>query len=279
MTSFFKNIGSDATLALADKEATFAYHTVAHGQSFRSSDCASKLVSKLFKPKFSFGKTKCEAIVVNVIAPMWTDELHQELDRIDFVTVTIDASNIKEVKLVPIVVRQFLPESGVKVKLLEFKSVTGETAEISSKYLLSVLDQTKLIEFCAYNCNTNFGGINRREQNNVFYKVKDNAKRDLVGIGCTIHIVHSCLQHAVDTLPVCVESLVVKIYQLFHMYTVLFSELKESCDFADVEYQRLLQHGNTRFLSLLPALEWVLEMFKALKSYFNSQEHCPTTVR
>ena len=43
---------------------------------------------------------------------------------------TIDASNMKEVELVPIVVRYFLLESGVKAKLLEFKSVPGETAEI-----------------------------------------------------------------------------------------------------------------------------------------------------
>ena len=104
------------------------------------------------------------------------EEHHQELDQINFVTVSIDASNMKEVKLVPIVVRYFLPESGVKVKLLEFKSVPGETAEILSEYLLSVLDQTKLkdklIGFCADNCSTNFGGVNRRGHNNVFYKVR-----------------------------------------------------------------------------------------------------------
>ena len=54
---------------------------------------------------------------------MCTDEVHQELDRINFqlVSVTIDASNMKEIKFVPIVVRYFLPESGVKVKLLELK--------------------------------------------------------------------------------------------------------------------------------------------------------------
>ena len=79
---------------------------------------------------------------------------------------TIDASNMKEVKLVPIVVRYFLPESGVKVKLME--SVLAETTEILSKYLLPVLDQTKLkdksIGFWADNCNTNFGGIKRRGQ-------------------------------------------------------------------------------------------------------------------
>ena len=87
---------------------------------------------------------------------MCIEELHQEeLDQINFVTVSIDASNMKEVKLVPTVVRYFLPESGVRVKLLEFKSVSGETAKIFSEYLLSVLDQTKLkdklIGFCADN--------------------------------------------------------------------------------------------------------------------------------
>ena len=141
VTSFFKDIGSAsvATLALAAKEATLAY-TATHGQSFRSSDCTTKLVSKLFEPKFSLEKTKCEAIVVKVIAPMCIEELHQELDQINLITVSIDASNMKEVKLVPIVVRYFLPESGVKVKLLEFKSVPGETAKLLSEYLLSVLD-------------------------------------------------------------------------------------------------------------------------------------------
>ena len=204
---------------MAAKEATFAYHTATRGQSFRSFDCTPR-VSKLFEPKFSLGKTKCEAIVVKVIAPMCIEKLHQELDQINFVTVSIDASNVKEVKLVPIVVRYFSPESGVKMKLLEFKSVLGETAEILSEYLISDLDQTKLkdklIGFCADNCNTNFGGVNGRGHNIVFYKAKDNIKRDLIGIGCTIHIVHNCLQHAVDTLPVCVESHVVKIFINLH---------------------------------------------------------------
>ena len=54
VTSFFKDVSSVsvATLALAAKEATFVYHTATHGQSFRSFDCTTKLVSKLFEPKF-----------------------------------------------------------------------------------------------------------------------------------------------------------------------------------------------------------------------------------
>ena len=40
-----------------------------------------------------------------------------------------------------------------------------------------------------------------------------------------------------------------------------------------------MQHSNTRFLSLLPVLERVLEMFEVLKSYFNSPKRFPTIIR
>ena len=79
---------------------------------------------------------------------------------------------------------------------------------------------------------------------------------------CAAHIVHNCIELAVDNLSVPVERIVVKIYKFFHSHTVRVTQLKEFCDFVDVEYQRILQHGNTRFLSLLSALQRVIEMFK-----------------
>ena len=74
---------------------------------------------------------------------MVTADLRQELGRANFVTVTIDASNRKKIKLVPVVVRYFVPDIGVKVKLLEFKSLPGETAE---NYRVSCLEQNELKE-------------------------------------------------------------------------------------------------------------------------------------
>jgi hypothetical protein len=75
-----------------------------------------------------------------VIATMAIDELHEKLSKSNFVTITIDASNRKEeVKTAPCFVRYFAPEQGVKVKLLDFQSVPGETKEILTNYLLSVV--------------------------------------------------------------------------------------------------------------------------------------------
>ena len=50
---------------------------------------------------------------------MCTDELRQELNQVNSVTVTIDPSNIKIVKFVLIVVCHFLPEIDFEVKLEE----------------------------------------------------------------------------------------------------------------------------------------------------------------
>ena len=85
----------------------------------------------------------------------------------------------------------------MKVKLLEFKSLGGTTAAILSEYLVSVLAQNghkeKLAGFCTYNCYTIFGSLKRKGQNNVFFKVKENIKRNLTAVECAAHIVHNCI--------------------------------------------------------------------------------------
>ena len=121
--------------------------------------------------------------------------------------------------------RYFVPEQGVKVKLLEFQSVPGETSEILANYLVSVKKKNDLVQkvvgFCGDNCNTNFGGVKRKGVNNVYVLLKKELARNIVGIGCGAHIVHNCLKTAVDVLPIEVEALVVKIYKYFYIYTCL----------------------------------------------------------
>ena len=142
-TNFFKAASSDNSLLLASKEATFAYHTAIYGQFFKSSDCISKLLSKVYEPKFVLRRTKCEAVLTTYIAPM-TAELRQELNKANFITASIDASNRKEIKIVLVEVRYFVPDVGVKVKLLELKSLGGKTAAMLSEYLVLVPEQNGL---------------------------------------------------------------------------------------------------------------------------------------
>ena len=97
-----------------------------------------------------------------------------------------------------------MPDQAVKVKLLEFQNVPGKTSEILCNALQSAINilSRKVIGFCGDNCNTNFGGVKRRGQNNVYSQFKKFLGREIVGIGCGAHIVHNCIQTAVDVLPI-----------------------------------------------------------------------------
>jgi hypothetical protein len=47
----------------------------------------------------------------------------------------------------------------------------------------------------------------------------------------------------------------------------------------NVQYKEILSHSKTRWLSLYPAIERIIEMFSALKSYFSSQNNCPNILK
>jgi hypothetical protein len=72
-----------------------------------------------------------------------------------------------------------------------------------------------------------------------------------------------------------------KVYKYFHIYIYIYiyivrvQNLKNFCDFAGNNYAKLLEHGNTRFLSLGPSIDRILSMFDGIRLYFLSQEKCP----
>lgn len=84
----------------------------------------------MFRKKFSCARTKCEAIITNMLAPEIVKKLNRDLLIAKFVIVSVDCSNKGSLKLYSILVRYFLPLKGVHVKLLEVHSVPEETAEM-----------------------------------------------------------------------------------------------------------------------------------------------------
>ncbi|CAH0546166.1 unnamed protein product [Brassicogethes aeneus] len=283
VTSFLKSASLEENeKKLATIEGCWAYHTVFHNQSFRSTDCTSKLIQHCFEPKYSSARTKTESIITHVLAPFAIKELLDALSQVHFITVFSDVSNHNATKVIPILVRFFTPR-GVQVKILEIKEQPGETSDIISNYIIDTLARydltSKLLGISADNTNCNFGGASRRGLNNVFHKIKSTVNRPLIGIGCLAHIMNNCVKTAADCLPMDIEAVIVKIYLYFHTYTVRTEELKHFCEFVDIEYKKLLGYSANRWLALLPAIERILKMYRALKSYFASQEKCPVLIK
>lgn len=234
--------------------------------------------------KFSSAKTKTEAVINNVLGPHTLEVIKSDLKAVDYVSISTDASNHRYHKIFPIVIQYFSVKSGIESKLIELDELPNETSDTVSSYIIKVVKmfhlENKVIAFSGDNTNTNFGGVNRREGNNIFTKLKTGLNNpNMIGIGCPAHILHNTIQTAADRLTIDVECMVVKIFNYFSIYTVRVNELMSFCEFVNVTFQDLLNHSKTRWLSLLPAVERLISLFDALKSYFLSQDKCPKAIK
>lgn len=266
-------------LLITAAELTTAYKVVKHHQSFSSLDCIVKLNAMMYSDskigaKQTTARTKATAIVKNILAPNSVSEIKKKLQEVSYYGIGTDASNHKAQKMFPLIIQYFTEQDGIQHKLLKFDSLKNETSETISKYCIDTLRQLqipldKLIAFCGDNTNTNFGGLQRRGQCNVFHKIKEDLGRPIEGIGCPAHILHNTISSASGILSVDVEVIVLKIFNYFSIYTVRTEKLKEFYSFVDINYQTLLSHSRTRWLSLMPAVERILKLWTPLKNFFD----------
>lgn len=125
----------------------------------------------------------------------------------------------------------FVPKFGVRVRLLDFAILPGETSEIVHKFLIEVLERhglslDKLTSFCADNAPVNFGGPQTAGKKNVFHYLKTEQKR-LIPIGCPAHILHNAAKEATEQLPFDIESIAFKLQSHFKGSTKRHEALKE----------------------------------------------------
>lgn len=269
-------------------EVTLAFHTVKHHQSYKSMDCTGSLLKVMFSDSnvassISCARTKTEALVNNVIAPWVIQRIQASVENVSYVGVSTDASNHGAEKMFPILIQFFDWQEGIQSKLLEVLSTPNETSETVAEIIKTTLEKyellAKCVSFTGDNANVNFGGVNRLPGQNVWSKLKTLLEKDLVGVGCPAHILHNCAQHGTDTLKIDLESVIMKIFNYFSVYTVRTEALKEICDYIDINYHKLLYHSKTRWLSLFPAIERVLQMYEPLKQYFATAAPVPVTIK
>lgn len=154
MTKYFKSATlSKSDLNIAACEGVWAYHVIRSNHSFRSANCASKIIRSCFAlVKFTCARTKCEAIASGVIAPYVFRELQNDLAKCHFVTLITDASNHGNIKMFPVLVRYFSETEGVKIKIVELTSESGETSDVIVALLNSAMEKfsikCKIAAFC-----------------------------------------------------------------------------------------------------------------------------------
>ncbi|XP_025029754.1 uncharacterized protein LOC107326422 [Python bivittatus] len=289
IASFFQPKHSAVFKKVLAAEATLAFHTVTHLPSYESLECATSWTCALLGDAETAkdrpcARTKMEAIINHVIAPHTISELLKDLRDMTCFGISTDASNHGAQKIFPLVLQYFdWKAGGIQTKVLELDTISHETPATISQYLWQTLAgyelSSKCVAFAGDTVNVNFGGVSRKDGKNVFSCLKENLNQPIVAVGCPVRVLHNCIQHGADLLKVDVEAVVLKIFNYFSVYTVRTESLKDFCEYIDINYHELLSHTKTRWLSLFPAIEALLEVFPALQDYFRSVTQPPVTIQ
>lgn len=228
-------------------------------------------------------RTKTEAIINNVIAPYTIEILLEKLKDVVYLGLSTDASNHNADKIFSVIIQFFDWKFGTDCKLLELAALPNENSQTISKYLLETLAKYSLKEKCVSftgdNTNLNFGGVNRVEGNNILTLLNNSLDQPIMGVGCPAHILHNAIRHATDLLEIDIESLVMKIFNHFSVYTVRTEKLNKFCDYIEINYEKLLYHEKQGGLVFFLKLERILKLYKALKEYFLTTDKIPVMIK
>jgi hypothetical protein len=283
LNDFFKTKTTAKQFTTAASELGFTYHVAKHGISFNSTSCSSELFQELFDKQYRCASTKTAALVKSVIAPIITQKVRNDLEKMNFVTLMTDASNKQDIKLLPVLVRGFDLVKGVVIFKLDIKRIENERATTICGELMQTSEtwkiKDKIVGFGSDNTNTNFGGPERNGSNNVFALLKSRLNRDVFGLGCLFHVVGNSVQAATALLPHDIPAIIEKMFSFLHIHAVRVASLQAICEDAEVTYKKLTRQSNVRCLTMLPAINRITGMFLALKNYFLNHDDCPTLVR
>lgn len=279
ITSFLPKQNTPDNEKVAIIELSQIYHGLKHNHSYCSIDCGMKINSLLYfdsniGKKIHCGRTKAEAIVENILAPksiqIVLDELGVNNGKIIPFSLAIDASNKGNRKMFPIAVQYFHLEKGIQNRIIDFYEDPSETSEAITTRLLNCLQKYKLdlsnvTSYSADNASVNYG------RNKSVYKnlIEHNPK--ILKSNCNCHVIHNAARHACKVLSLDVENLILKIYAEFSISSKRVKELKDCFDFLELEYENIIRHVITRWLSLHKALEKIVNAWSAIKLYFLQQ--------
>lgn len=171
----------------------------------------------------------------------------------------------------------------MKYGSLDFYNDSNESSEAIFKQIVSITENngpsvSQISAYGADNTSVNYG-----RHNSVFQKLRE-ANPQIVKDNCKCPIINTVkAANRVFSAGGCdVEAFVPGgcLYSEFSCSTKKVELLKDFCEFTNTKYKEILRHGPTRWLSLLPAIQKILECWPALKSYFVSlgKEDCPSII-
>lgn len=135
------------------------------------------------------------------------------------------------------------------------------------------LSLNRISAFSADNANVNFG------KTHSIYTLLLSKNKNIIKAGCSVHILHNAAKHSTNKLEVDIESLILKIFGHFSRSAKRRADLELQFEEKEMQWEEIMKHVTTRFLSLGPAVERIIKIWPALKSHFlEFRNECPRSI-
>ncbi|XP_061784362.1 uncharacterized protein [Nerophis lumbriciformis] len=119
--------------------------------------------------------------------------------------------------------------------------------------------------------NSDNASVMKGMHNSVVSRIKD-MQPSLIDMGCICHLVQLATGCGIKALRQPIEDILSSIYAHFDISAKPCKIFKEFVEFTDSETLKILQHCETRWLSLLTCINRVLNQWDALQAYFAGHE-------
>ncbi|XP_040063055.1 uncharacterized protein LOC120837616 [Ixodes scapularis] len=266
----------EATVSLESStvkaETVFALSVVASSLPYTWGDTATAIYPHMFPDSeiarnFRCGRKKLSYVISDGLGPYFKSKVIEELVRPNvFYAVMIDETPKPEEKVQQLdVLVRFYSDTAGRVVVEHLQSfnlghATADTLFLCVKEALLELPNRNLL--CLFTDGPNVMKSLKR-------KVKEDLSPHMLEMSeCTLHKVHNAFAAGLHSFSSDLESIVADVHHYFK-FAARNADMKQVQKKLGLPVLEFLRHVNSRWLTLLPGLERLLDQFEALQEFFS----------
>lgn len=259
-----------------------AEHTAIQAIDHLTELCKNKFSDSKATTEMKLHRTKCTAIIQEVLAPHFKDSLRNDIGDNSYSLIIDESTDVSIRKYLGIVVKYFSSSRNEIVStflgLVELESADAEgiVSALTAQLEAFKLDKSKLIGIGTDNASVMTGvnaGVHKILQERY-------ALPNLVLIKCVCHSIQLAVSHAsCETIPRNIEFMIRETHNWFKLSPKRKNEYKKIYEAINCgeEPLKILKACDTRWLSIEPAVTRILSQWIELKLHFQlmrTRENC-----
>lgn len=257
-------------------ELVWALKVVASNFSAESVNGIAEVFRKMFlvegavPEKFSLSSTKISYLITDALAPYFRNEMLEEA-RASYYSLQYDeTTNNAGRKELQIRVRFWSSKVDEVVSChLESFYMGHATAEDVKNTILKAINNAHLPLAKLISITSDGPNVNKKALRLLNEDILSVRGKNLMDMGsCTIHTVHNSFLKGLKELGEDASDLIIAIYHFFDGWPSRCEDYNIIQKKKEIPQHKFLKHVNSRWLTLGPAIERILEQWEAINEYF-----------